>query len=160
MTEREVFLPEETDNNRNNGNNHLGRGGVESDPVNEQFESEIVDSQVDNHDDDVSPQLACTMESGLGEGDIFIEPKTCQEGDGKDYTESHYVGRDAYLGQPEQVPTKRDIHQIVSHYEVVHHKIQHPIQQHITTPAGGIAKELFGDISAERSVEKINDFSD
>ena len=100
------------------------------------------------------------MERGLGKGYIFVKPKTRQERDGKDYTECHNVGRDTYLGQPEKVPMKGNIHQIVPHHEIVHQKVQHPVQQHIPPTTSRIAEELFGDISAERSVEKINDSGD
>lgn len=100
------------------------------------------------------------MQGGLGKGNVFVEPKARQERDGKDYAECHNVGRDTYLGQPEKLPMKGDIHQMMPHYEIVHQKVQHPVQQHVTTTASRIAEELFGDISAERSVEKINDSGD
>ena len=73
-----VFLPEITDNDRDKGDEHLGRRGVPTEGLDTELESEIIDCQIDGHDEYVARELTPTVEPWGGERDVFQQPETGQ----------------------------------------------------------------------------------
>lgn len=49
--------------------------------LDEKFETEVVDTEVHSHNQDVTHKLACAMKRGVGERNIFVQPETCEQGD-------------------------------------------------------------------------------
>jgi len=85
------------DGDGNEGDCHLGWRGVPAERFDAEFETEIVDCQIEGYDQDIAPELTPTIEFGLGESDVFLEPKAREERDRKDNTEGGYVGSEAKL---------------------------------------------------------------
>lgn len=81
----------------NEGDCHLGWRGIPAERFDAEFETEIVDCQIESYDQNIAPELAPTIEFGLGESDVFLEPKTREERDRKDYTEGGDMGSKAKL---------------------------------------------------------------
>ena len=71
-----VFLSEITDNDRDKGDEHLGRRGVPTEGLDTELESEIIDCQIDGHDEDITRELMPAVESRSSEGDVFLQPET------------------------------------------------------------------------------------
>ena len=44
--------------------------------------------------------------------------------------------------------------------EVVNQEVEYPVEDHVSSAAGRVTEQLFRYQIAERTVEKINDFSD
>lgn len=93
-SESVVFLTYITDNNRNDGNEHFARRGIPTECFHTEFETEIVDCQIDRHNQDVATKLSEGLRVfGFGslESDVFLEPETCYERDWKDDTQGSDV---------------------------------------------------------------------
>ena len=103
-------MAEVGDGDGDDGDEHLGGSGVEAADVDEEMEAEVVDQKVDTHDDDVTVKLMPATERGLGESDVFVQPETREEGDGKDNAEGRDVGRDG---------DRTDMNHLVAEYKVV-----------------------------------------
>ena len=69
------------------------------------------------------------------EGNILIEPKTCEKGDRKDYTERKDMRRHAHFKA-----ANREILQVMPHSVIVNQEIQHPVQHHVPATTNSIAK--------------------
>ena len=74
------------------------------------MEAEIVNQEVDTHDDNIAVELVPATEGGLSESDVFVEPETREEGDGEDNAEGRDVGRDG---------DRTDMNHLVAEDEVV-----------------------------------------
>ena len=53
-----------------------------------------------------------------------------------------------------------NVHQIMTDDEIVDQEIENPVEHHVSTAASCITENLFRYQTAERAVEKINDFRD
>ena len=76
-------MSEETDDDGEERDADLRGRGVPEEVLDEKLQAEVVDSEVERHNHDVTRQLASTVQCGAGEGDILIEPKTRQQSDGE-----------------------------------------------------------------------------
>ena len=89
-----IFLPKITDCYRDEGDHHLRWRRVPTPYFHAQFETEIVDRQIDTHDEDISAQLPPAVELRGGEGDVFLQPETGQQRDRKDDAQRRDMRRD------------------------------------------------------------------
>ena len=80
-------MSEETDDDGEERDADLRGRWVPEEVLDEKLEAEVVDSEVERHNHHISSELACTVQRGAGEGDVLIEPKPCEQGDGEDYAE-------------------------------------------------------------------------
>ena len=85
--ERVVFLPEITDCHRDQRDHHLARRGIPAEDLDTQFETEIIDRQIDGDDEDIPTQLPPTRKPRGSERDVLLQPKSRQQRDGKHDTE-------------------------------------------------------------------------
>ena len=69
-------MPKETDNDRDERNNHLGRSRVDTTYFDQQFQSKIIDQEIQYYNQNISKKLLATAERRVGESDILIKPKT------------------------------------------------------------------------------------
>ena len=69
-------MPKETDNDRDERNNHLGWSRVDTTYFDQQFQSKIIDQEIQYHNQHISKKLLTTAERRVGESDILIKPKT------------------------------------------------------------------------------------
>ena len=69
-------MPKETDNDRDERNNHLGWSRVDTTYFDQQFQSKIIDQEIQYHNQHISKKLLATSERRVGESDILIKPKT------------------------------------------------------------------------------------
>ena len=69
-------MPKETDNDRDERNNHLGRSRVDTTYFDQQFQSKIIDQEIQYYNQHISKKLLTTAERRVGESDILIKPKT------------------------------------------------------------------------------------
>lgn len=69
-------MPKETDNDRDERNNHLGRSRVDTTYFDQQFQSKIIDQEIQYYNQYISKKLLTTAERRVGESDILIKPKT------------------------------------------------------------------------------------
>ncbi len=126
-------MPEKGDSNCNNRHKHLGWRGIESANVDEKLQPEIVDQEIDGYNDTIAEELLSTTERGLGKGDILIEPKACEEGDGEDNAQRGYVGRKG---------DKAEVEHLVTQEEVVDQEIEYPVEHHVACAADAIAEKF------------------
>ena len=85
--ERVVFLPEITDCHRDQRDHHLARRRIPSHHIDTQFETEIIDRQIDGDDEDISRELTPALEPRTRERDVLLQPKSRQQRDRKHDTE-------------------------------------------------------------------------
>ena len=85
--ERVVFLPEITDCHRDQRDHHLARRGIPAHHIDTQFETEIIDRQIDGDDEDISRELTPALEPRTRERDVLLQPKSRQQRDRKHDTE-------------------------------------------------------------------------
>lgn len=78
-----VFLAEEGDDDREAGDEHLAGRGIPTHRFDTELQTKIVDQQIKQHNQRITPQLAIAVQRRLGERDITIEPETRQQRDGK-----------------------------------------------------------------------------
>lgn len=93
-SESVVFLTHITDNNRDDRDQHLARRGIPTKCFYTEFETEIVDCQIDRHNQDVATKLSDGLRvCGFGslESDVFLEPETGYKRDRKDDTQGSDV---------------------------------------------------------------------
>ena len=95
MTEGVVFLSEEGDGDGYEGDEDFGGSRVPAARFDEEFESDIIDGEVDSHDEDIAEELFMGSKRGLAEGDVFIEPEACEEGNREDDAKGGDVGGNA-----------------------------------------------------------------
>lgn len=57
VSKGEVFLCEKRKNGDNDGRQHFGRGWKESENINEQLDEDVVETDIDQIDGNVSPHL-------------------------------------------------------------------------------------------------------
>ncbi len=69
-------MPKETDNDRDERNNHLGWSRVDTTYFDQQFQSKIIDQEIQYYNQYISKKLLATAERRVGESDILIKPKT------------------------------------------------------------------------------------
>ena len=69
-------MPKETDNDRDERNNHLGWSRVDTTYFDQQFQSKIIDQEIQYYNQHISKKLLATAERRVGESDILIKPKT------------------------------------------------------------------------------------
>ena len=69
-------MPKETDNDRDERNNHLGWSRVDTTYFDQQFQSKIIDQEIQYYNQYISKKLLATSERRVGESDILIKPKT------------------------------------------------------------------------------------
>lgn len=69
-------MPKETDNDRDERNNHLGWSRVDTTYFDQQFQSKIIDQEIQYYNQYISKKLLTTAERRVGESDILIKPKT------------------------------------------------------------------------------------
>lgn len=93
-SESVVFLTNITYNNRNDGNEHFARRGIPTECFYTEFETEIVNRQIDRHNQDVATKLSEGLRVfGFGslESDVFLQPETSYKRDWKDDTQGSDV---------------------------------------------------------------------
>ena len=71
-----VFLPEITDNHRNEGDHHLTWRRVPTEGLDTELETEIVNRQIEGNDEYIARELFPTVESRSGERNVFLQPET------------------------------------------------------------------------------------
>ena len=91
--ERVVFLPEITDCHRDQRDHHLARRGIPAEGLDTQFETEIINRQIDGDDEDISRELTPALEPRTRERDVLLQPETSEQRDRKDDTQGRYVRR-------------------------------------------------------------------
>ena len=69
-------MPKETNNDRDERNNHLGWSRVDTTYFDQQFQSKIIDQEIQYYNQHISKKLLTTAERRVGESDILIKPKT------------------------------------------------------------------------------------
>ena len=153
LAERVVFLPDKTDCHRDTGDEHLAGRGIPTQEFYAKFQAEIVHQQVYADNQNIAPKLFPTTKWRLGEGNVLIEPKACQQSDWENNTEREYM-----RGYTQFEAAEGKILQVVSHAIVVNQEIEHPVKHHIPPTTSGITKQLLRDEPMEREIEKINNF--
>ena len=133
LSKRVVFLAEIGDSDSNEGDEHLGWSGVEAAYIDEEMEAEVVNQKIDTYNDYVAVKLMPAAQRRLGEGDVFVEPETREEGDREDNAESGNVGRDG---------DRTDMNHLVAEDKVVNKEVKNPVEDHVGRAAKTIAKEL------------------
>lgn len=81
---RVVFLAEIAHDDGQQGDHHLARRRIPPQRLDAEFETKIVDRQIECHDADIAHKLARAMQVGAGEGHVFVQPETGQQGDRED----------------------------------------------------------------------------
>lgn len=156
FAERVVFLAEETDADREQGDHDLARRRVPAPNLHAEFQSQVVDEQVYCHDQDVAHQLPAAAQARLPKRDVLIQPEACEQRDGEYDTQGRDVGCDGLLQRP-TTNDKRQIDYLVPYNKVIDQEVEYPVQHQITASAGGIAEQLLRHYLPERRIEKIND---
>lgn len=94
FAERVVFLAEETDADREQGDHDLARRRVPAPNLYAELQTQVVDEQVDGHDQYIAHQLAAAAQARLPKRDVFIQPEAREQRDGEYDTQGRDVGRD------------------------------------------------------------------
>ena len=89
-----VLLAEVGDDDGEGGDTHLGRCRVPAPYLDAEFETEIVDSEVNGYDEDIAQELSPTIKLGGRECDVFLQPKAGEKGDWEDNAKGRNVRRD------------------------------------------------------------------
>ena len=97
FAERVVFLAEETDADREQGDRDLTRRRVPAPNLYAEFQSQVVDEQVYCHDQNIAHQLAAAAQARLPKRDVLIQPEAGQQRDRKDDAQRRNVGCDSLL---------------------------------------------------------------
>jgi len=75
------FLGKVTDNNSYDGNGHVGRGRPEAQAIDQKFQSEIVDQDVDCKNHGIAEKLLTHNHFGMGKGNVPLEEESCAKDD-------------------------------------------------------------------------------
>ena len=94
---RVVFLSKIADGDRDDGDEHLGWRRVPAEGLDAQFESEIVDGEVQRYDGDVSDELPPTIQLRGSKSDVFLKPKAREQRDRENDTKGCDVRSKAEL---------------------------------------------------------------
>jgi len=92
MAEGVVFLSEEGDGDGYECDEDFRGCRVPAAGIDQEFESDIVECEVDGDYEDIAEELFMGSEGGLAEGDVFIEPEACEEGNREDDAEGGDMG--------------------------------------------------------------------
>ena len=90
-----MLLAEVGDNDCDEGNEHLGWGRIPTQYIDTEFKTEVIDSQINSYDQDITRQLSPTVETRSGKRDIFLQPETGQQGYWENDTERSDMRREA-----------------------------------------------------------------
>ena len=83
-------MTEITDSDSDESDEHLGGRRIPAPYLDAQFETEIIDGQINGYNGDIAEKLAPTIELGCGERHIFLQPKAGKQRDRENDTK----GRD------------------------------------------------------------------
>ena len=89
-----VFLAEEADDDCEQGDDDLARRRIPAPYLHAQLQSEVVDKQVQGHDQYIAHQLPSAAQARLTKRDVLIEPESRQQRDGKYDAQRRNVRRD------------------------------------------------------------------
>ena len=76
FSEREILLPEKTNKNSNQRDEHLARSGVPLPDFDTKLKSEIIDCEVERNNKYVSEQLPVPLKRRAGKSDMPVKPET------------------------------------------------------------------------------------
>ena len=94
FAERVVFLAEETDADREQGDHDLARRRVPAPNLYAELQAQVVDEQVDGHDQYIAHQLPTTAQTRLTKRDVLIQPEAREQRDGEYDTQRRNMRRD------------------------------------------------------------------
>lgn len=150
FSERKILLPEIRYRHCYHRDDHLRRSRIHAADIYQQFQTEIVDRQIEYNDAYIPNKLPSTVQCRTGEGHVFIQPETRKQSDRKHYAQRSDMRRKCHKAQ---------IQHTVPQHKVIHQKIQHPVQHHIARTAYAVPEKLLTAPTAERSIEPIYYFS-
>ena len=126
-SKRIVFLPEITDGNRHYCDEHLARSGIPTQYLYAQFETEIIDCQIDGDNHDIAYQLPPAIQPRCRKSDVFLQPETGQQCDWKHDTQRRDM-RSNRLRKCPMSNIKCQINYLVPDDEIVDKEIEHPVK--------------------------------
>jgi hypothetical protein len=90
--ERKILLGQVTEGDDDHCCEYLRDGGIDVELLHKQLDEDIVESQTDHHQDEISEQLYPAMEDGLGEYNILVEEIARGEADGEGHNKGENIG--------------------------------------------------------------------
>ena len=90
---------------------------------------------------------------------VFIQPETCEQSNWKYNAQCGNMRRETDLKIWRLEEMKIQIDKVVPDNEIIYKEIEHPVQNHITSSAHGIAKKLLWNQFFKGTIEKIYYFS-
>ena len=154
--EGEILLPEEADDDSEEGDADLRGRRIPTPGLHQELQAEVVDSQIECDNHDVSRELPRSMKSRLRESDVFVQPESREQGDGEDDAEGSDVRSETELIVKSREP---EVDEVVADDEVVCQEVENPVQNHVASATGCVPKKLLRYVVLKRRIYKINNFS-
>ena len=118
FAERVVFLAEEADEDRQERYHDLARRRVPTPNLYAELQTQVVDEQVDCHDQYIAHQLPTTAQTRLTKRDVLIQPEAREQRDGEYDAQRRNMRRDGLHKRP-TTNDQRQIDYFVPYTEVI-----------------------------------------